>query len=390
MNRELNRLIYLDHSATTPVDPGVIKTMNHVLEQAWGNPSSLYGKGREAKIVLENAREKIASLLHGTPENLFFTSGGTEADNLALFGVMRCARRENRGNHLVISPIEHSAINKAAHTLETEGFRVTRLPINETGIIDPEKLRVAIEDDTVLVSVMYVNNEIGTIQPIEELGAICRSREVLFHTDAVQSFGKLDLNVTELPVDLVSISSHKIYGPKGVGAIYLRPEVPIDPVTQGGGQEKNIRTGTENMPGIAGFGEAAAICAQEIGQENNRLENLRNRFLSWIREAVHGEVLVNGDLTRRLGANLNLAFPGIEGESLLLALDLDGIAVSTGSACSSGSTKPSHVLTAIGRDPETAHSSIRITLGRSTTEEDLQYVTDRLAYHVNRLREFAF
>ncbi|MBZ0263299.1 cysteine desulfurase [bacterium] len=390
MSNPEKRFIYLDHSATTPIDPRVVRKMTEVLTEKWGNPSSLHQKGREAKIVLEEAREKIASMLACNSESITFTSGGTEADNLAVFGVMFHAEKHGKGKHLITSAVEHSAIAKSAAYLEKEGFQITRLPVDSKGFVDPDELRSAIKIDTVLVSIMHVNNEIGTIQPIGEMARICAEREILFHTDAVQSFGKIPLDVSELPIDLVSLSSHKIYGPKGVGAIYIRPGVELLPRTYGGGQEKDIRTGTENLPGIAGFGEAVAICSSEIVTENSRLEILRNQLLKLVMENIEGEVIVNGDLENRLGANLNLSFPAIEGESMLRSLDLDGIAASSGSACSSGSAKPSSVLLALGLDERTAQSSLRLSLGRSTTESDIKYTAERICYHANRLMALAF
>ncbi len=388
-NFQKSRFVYLDHSATTPVDPRVAAVVHETMLQEWGNPSSKYGKGNEAKIVLDRSRAQIASMLGAEPENVFFTSGGTEADNLALFGTMHEARKQNRGDHMIVSAIEHSAVLKSAAALEDEGFRVSTLPVNGEGFIELDLLERMIDEKTVLVSIMHVNNEIGTIQAIDGISEICREKGVLFHTDAVQSFGKLPVDVNEIPIDMVSVSSHKIYGPKGIGALYIRNGVSIEPRAFGGGQERNVRTGTENMPGLAGFGEAVRICSEVIEDENSRLTALRDSFLAMICDDVRGEVIVNGSLENRLGANLNAAFPGVEGESMLLALDLDGIAVSTGSACSSGSTDPSHVLIAIGLDERAAQSSIRFTLGRSTTEDDLHYAAGRVGYHVNRLRKMA-
>ncbi len=383
-------MIYMDHSATTPVDPLVAEVMQKTLLENWGNPSSRYQKGNEAKIVLETAREQVAGLMNADPQDLFFTSGGTEADNLALIGIMNKALSDGRGKHLITTKFEHSAVLKAAEYLEGIGCEVTYLHVGSEGIIDLNELKNAIKTGTVLVSIMHINNEIGTVQPIEEIGEICRERNIYFHTDAVQSYGKIPIDVKTMFLDLVSVSSHKIYGPKGIGALYIRPGVDIEPRAIGGGQEKNIRTGTENMPGIAGFGEAARICSERIETEQSDCARLRDVLLENIRENVKGDVVVNGNLENRLGANLNMAFPGVEGESLLLALDLDGIAASSGSACSSGSTNPSHVLLALGMDEQLAQSSIRLTLGRSTTEDDVQFVADRLGHHVNRLREFAF
>ncbi|MDP8205894.1 MAG: cysteine desulfurase family protein [Candidatus Electryonea clarkiae] len=389
-NKDSKKLIYMDHSATTPVDPRVAEIVSRTMLEQWGNPSSRYAKGNEAKLVLDGARQQVAGLLGADPGAIFFTSGGTEADNMAVIGTMMAAKKSGKGNHLITSDFEHSAISKSAQFLEEQGFRVTKLPVNPEGFVEPDRLIEAIRDDTALVNLMHVNNEIGTIQPISEFGAICRERGILFHTDAVQSFGKIPLDVSTMPLDLVSVSSHKIYGPKGIGALYIREGIEIEPRVYGGGQEDKVRTGTENMPGIAGFGEAVRICNELISTEQIELAELRNLLLESITESVKDDILINGSMESRLGANLNLSFPGIEGESLLLSLDIDGIAASSGSACSSGSTEPSPVLLALGLDKETAQSSIRLTLGRSNTREDILFVAERIGYHVNRLREFAF
>lgn len=382
--------VYLDHSATTPVDPRVAEVVRQTMLEAWGNPSSRYQKGNEAQLVLETAREQVASLLHAPPKDLFFTSGGTEADNMALFGAMNAAKNNGGGDHLIVSAIEHSAILKAGEALEKEGFRLTVLPVNEQGLVEPDALAEAIDSGTVIVSIMHVNNEIGTIQRLEELGRVCRERGVLFHSDCVQSFGKVPIDVQALPVDLVSVSSHKIYGPKGVGALYVREGVELEPRARGGGQEKGMRTGTENMPGIAGFGKAAEMCAEHLDEDREEIGALRDRLFELVKEKVEGEVVLNGDPERRIYLNLNLRFPGVEAESLLKLLDLDNIAVSTGSACSSGSTKPSHVLKALGLDDLDAHASLRLTLGRTNDERGIDYAAERIAYHVNRLRAMAF
>ncbi len=381
--------VYLDHSATTPVDPSVADVVRQTMLENWGNPSSKYKMGNSAKIVLQKAREQVAGLLNATADNLFFTSGGTEADNLAILGTMHLAREQGRGTHFITDAIEHSAVLKAAEELEKDGFTITVLPVTHEGMVDPDSLRSAITDETALVSIMQVNNEIGTIQPLQELVTIAKENGALFHTDAVQGFGKVELDVQTLPVDLVSVSSHKIYGPKGVGALYVREGVELSPRQFGGGQEQGIRTGTENTPGIAGFGAAAELSGSRMNDLATRIGALRNQLLNWIREEVDGDVLVNGSMENRIYINLNLQFPDVEAESLLVALDLDGIAVSTGSACSSGSTKPSHVLTAIGLTDEASHSSLRITLGRSSTEENLRYTARCIGKHVNRLREMA-
>ncbi len=381
--------VYLDHSATTPVDPRVAEVMHHAMLHGWGNPSSRYQAGNDAKLLLEHARELVAGQLGAEASEVFFTSGGTEADNLALLGVMDHARRQGSGDHVITSAIEHSAVLKSVDELEKQGFRVTVLPVTSGGFVDPAILEAAIETGTVLVSVMHVNNELGSIQPIEEIGEICRRKGVLFHTDAVQSFCKVPLDVSVLPVDLVSVSSHKLYGPKGTGALYIRSGVELAPRAHGGGQEKGVRTGTENMPGIVGFGAAVEICAKTMEQDAVRIGRLRDDFLGRLENELAG-VTLNGAREKRLYANANLRFEGVEAESLLLALDLDGIAVSTGSACSSGSTRPSHVLLAIGLREEQAHSSLRFTFGRSNSEEDVRYAAERVIHHVKRLREMAW
>ncbi|GBE30351.1 cysteine desulfurase [bacterium BMS3Bbin04] len=381
--------IYLDHSATTPVDPGVADVVQQTMLENWGNPSSKYQVGNAAKVVLQKAREQVAGLINAPAADLFFTSGGTEADNLAIIGTMHAARSDGRGDHFITDAIEHSAVLHAAEALEREGFRITILPVNEGGFVEADSLRNAITDDTALISIMQVNNEIGSIQPLDKLVALAKEHDVLFHTDAVQGYGKIPLDVDTLPVDLVSMSSHKIYGPKGVGALYVRDGVKIAARQFGGGQEQGLRTGTENMPGIAGFGAAAELCAQKMVSDAERINALRIQFMEWIGEEVGGDLILNGSPENRIYLNLNLRFPGVEAESLLLALDLDGIAVSTGSACSSGSTKPSHVLSAIGLSDEEAHSSLRLTLGRSSDEENLKYAASCIGKHVKRLREMA-
>ncbi|MFH0881475.1 MAG: cysteine desulfurase family protein [bacterium] len=383
------RFVYLDHSATTPVDPRVAEVVHRAMVEGWGNPSSRYEKGNEAKLILDEARQRIAELLGVQPDELFFTSGGTEADNLALLGAMEVLRQKGR-NHLVVSTLEHSAILLAAEYLRDEGFDVTFLKVGSDGVVDPSDLRKAMKKTTALVSVMHVNNEIGTIQPVAELAEVAHKAGALFHTDGVQSYGKLPLPVSEIGADLASISSHKIYGPKGVGALFVRKGVELVPRSWGGKQERGIRTGTENMPGIAGFAEASRICAHVMSEDAERIGALQEEFHRQVVDACDGDVFLNGSADQRIYLNLNLRFEGVEGESLLLALDLDGIAVSTGSACSSGSTKPSHVLIAIGMSQQAAHESLRLTLGRSNTGEDLTWVASRIGYHVKRLRAMAF
>lgn len=380
------RKVYLDHSATTPVHPEVVKTINHYLTEAWGNPSSIHSFGREARKGLEEAREKVAALMGANPEEIVFTSGGTEADNMAVIG--GAYAREKDGKHLITSQIEHHAVLDAFKYLEKQGFEVTYLPVDEDGLVRVEDLRNAIRDDTILISIMHVNNEIGTIQPIEEIGAIAREKGILFHVDAVQSYGKIPVDVNKLNADMLTASSHKIYGPKGVGCLYIRKGVRIPSYTHGGGQEKKRRPGTENVPGIVGFGKAAEIAAQELEGEMKRLAALRDKLIKGIEERIP-EIRVNGHRTKRLPGNANISFRYIEGESLLLSLDMKGIAASSGSACTSGSLDPSHVLLAIGLPHEIAHGSLRMTLGRDNTEEDIDYVLEVLPEIVERLRSMS-
>jgi len=378
--------IYLDHSATTPVDERVVVAMNEFMLEKFGNPSSLHSFGRTARAALDQARNQTASLIGAKPENLYFTSGGTEADNLALLGISKL--RKSQGDHVIVSQIEHSAVLNAASELERHRFRVTRVAPDRNGTITPEAVVAAMEDGTILVSIMHVNNEVGTVNDITAIAEVVHARGALFHTDAVQSFGKLEIDVNAMGIDLLSLSGHKIYGPKGIGALYVRNGLEIGARQFGGHQESGVRPGTENLPGIVGLGVAAAICSEEMKNEADRLLELRDEFYSRLVEDLD-DVLLNGHPTNRLPGNLNVSFLGVEGDSLLQALDLEGIAVSTGSACSSGSTKPSHVLTAIGLTDEEAHSSLRLTLGRSTSMQDVIYASRVISDQVSRLREMA-
>ena len=380
------RRIYLDHSATTPVRKEVAEIMLEYLTGRFGNPSSIHSFGREAKEALEKAREQVAHALHADSREIIFTSGGTEADNLALLGT--ALHNSDKGTHIITSAIEHHAVLHACEYLQKLGFRVTVLPVDEYGLIRMEDLRQAITAETILISIMHANNEVGTIQPIAEIGALAREKGILFHTDAVQSLGKIHLDVEKMKVDLLSGSGHKIYGPKGTGFLYVRQGVKINPLCYGGHQERNFRAGTENIPGIVGLGKAVELAEAEMDTEMPRLARLRDQLIRGIQERIPYTKL-NGHPELRVATNVNFSFLFVEGESLLLLLDLQGIAASSGSACTSGSLDPSHVLLAMGLPHEVAHGSVRMTLGRDNTEEDIRKVLEILPPMVNRLREMS-
>lgn len=392
-----NIKIYLDNAATTPLDPRVLAAMKPYLKDSYGNASTLYSLGQEAKEAIEKSRETIANFIGAKPEEIIFTSGGTEADNLALKGV--AFANEKFGKHIITTAIEHHAVLEPCHWLEKRGFKVSVLPVNKDGLLDIRTIENAITDETILISVMQANNEIGTIQPIAEIGKIVKSVRVkrnergiktplYFHTDAVQSFGHLPINVNELGVDLLSASAHKLYGPKGVGLLYLRQGVKIEPLLHGGGHEGGRRSSTENVPGIVGFAKAVALAQQELNKEYKRLSELRDKLIKEILEKIK-DVSLNGDRHLRLPNNVNISVKGIEGEAALLYLDKRGIACSTGSACSSHSLKPSHVLLAIGKTPEEAHSSLRFTLGRFTKESEIKFLLKSLIEIIAYLRKMS-
>lgn len=378
--------IYLDHSATTPVDGRVADLMREFLIGKFGNPSSIHSFGREANTALEEARSKVAVLLNCDPADLIFTSGGTEADNIAVIGYS--LKHRHKGNHLIIGAIEHPAVRTSADELEQQGFRITRVEPDRFGEITLEAVTQELTEVTILVSVMHVNNEIGTINNIGAIGALCREHGVAFHTDAVQSFGKVHFDVQAMSIDMASISSHKIYGPKGVGALFLKNGIEVQPLIHGGHQERTVRSGTENLPGIVGFGKAAEICKTEMRAETERLTALRNMLYNRLTTELEN-ITLNGHPTKRLPGNLNLIFHGVEGEALLTALDLEGIAVSSGSACSSGRAAPSMVLMGIGLSDEEAQSTLRITLGRENTREDIMRTASVMINNVKRLRSMA-
>jgi cysteine desulfurase len=375
--------IYMDYAATTPVDARVVGAMMPCFGRVYGNPSSIHGFGQEARAAMEGAREKIAAFLGAKPAEIVFTGGGTESDNLAIKGTAWANRK--KGDHIITSAIEHHAVLETCRFLEQEGFRVTYLPVDRNGLIDPADVAKAITDRTILISIMHANNEIGTIQPIAEISRIAKEKGVLFHTDAVQTFGHLPFTADELNVDLLSASAHKLYGPKGVGLLYIRKGTRITPLVHGGGQEGGRRASTENIPGIVGFGKAAELAAAEIHEEMARLTALRDRLIRGIIERLDG-VQLNGHAVQRLPNNINLSVESIEGEGMILSLDMMGIACSTGSACSSSSLEPSHCLLAIGLPHELSHGSIRFSLGRYTKDSDIDAVLEALPRVVGRLR----
>ncbi len=381
-----NRTIYLDHAATTPVKPAVLEAMRPYYTEHFGNPSSVYGIARESKKAIETARAHVAKAIGAAPEEIYFTSGGSESDNWAIKGVAFANRK--KGNHIITSGIEHHAVLHPCQYLEKEGFSVTYLPVDSSGLVDPEDLEKAITDKTILISIMYANNEIGTIEPVAELGAIAKKHKIYFHTDAVQAIGNMPIDVKAQNIDLLSLSAHKFYGPKGCGALYIRKGVKIDNLIHGGGQESRRRAGTENIAGIVGLGTAIELATVDIGGHNARIAVLRDRLLKGILATIPYSRL-NGHPERRLPGNLNVSFEFIEGESMLLWLDDEGICGSTGSACTSGSLEPSHVMLAIGLPHEVAHGSLRLTLGDANTEQDVDRVLDVLPKVVAKLRDMS-
>ncbi|SDF85481.1 cysteine desulfurase [Thermoanaerobacter thermohydrosulfuricus] len=378
--------IYLDNAATTPVDKRVLEAMLPYYSDVFGNPSSPYSYGQEAKKAIEEAREKVAKALGADADEIYFTSGGSESDNWALKGVAYALK--NKGNHIITTEIEHHAVLHTCRYLEKEGFKVTYLPVDEYGLVKPEDLKKAITDKTILVSIMFANNEIGTIEPVDELVKIAHEKNVYFHTDAVQAVGNIPIDVKKLDVDLLSLSAHKIYGPKGVGALYIKNGVKIHSLIQGGTQEKNRRAGTENVPGIVGLGEAIELITKNLDSHINKLTFLRDKLINGILEKIPYTRL-NGHPTKRLPGNVNVSFEFIDGESLILNLDMAGICASSGSACTSGSLEPSHVLLAIGLSKELARGSLRLTIGKDNTEEDIDKVLEVLPQIVKRLRSIS-
>lgn len=382
----MSQRIYLDHAATTYTRPEVFAEMTPFFTNSYGNPSSIHSFGREARKAVEISRERVAKALNAQTGEIFFTSGGTEANNWALKGI--AAANKAKGNHIITSMIEHHAVLHTCEYLEKIGFEVTYLPVDEDGLISPSQVIEAITEKTILISVMSANNEIGTLQPIEEIGKIASDRGICFHTDAVQSVGSVKLDVKAMNIDALSLSAHKFYGPKGVGALYVKKGLRLDNLMHGGAQEKNRRAGTENTPAVVGLGKAIEIADANIGQYALRMQKLRDVMIKGIMDRVEF-VRLNGHPTKRLPGNANLSFEFIEGESLLLSLDMKGIAASSGSACTSGSLDPSHVLLAIGLPHEIAHGSLRLTLGEANTEQDVAYVLEVLPDIVSRLRDMS-
>jgi cysteine desulfurase len=378
---ERRRSVYMDHAATTPVRPEVARAMLPYFSERFGNPSSLYSLAREAKEAVEEARGRVAAAIGASPEEIFFTSGGTEADNWAIKGVAL----RGKGDHIVTSSIEHHAVLHTCESLEKQGYRVTYLPVDEFGRVDPVAVEEAITDATILVSVMAANNEIGTIQPIRAIAEVAHDHKIPFHTDAVQAIGAFSVDVDEMGADLLAISAHKFGGPKGTGALYVRKRTRIGTFMDGGAQERGKRAGTENVPGIVGLGRAIELAVAGMPRNAPRLAAMRDRLIRGILDAIP-DTRVNGHPTERLANNVNVAFRYVEGESILLMLDALGIAASTGSACTSASLEPSHVLTSCGLAPEHAHGSLRLTLGYANTEEDVDYVLEVLPGIIERLR----
>lgn len=379
----MSELIYLDHAATTPVHPEVLEAMLPYFSEQFANPSTLYRFGRQAGEAVEEARASVASLIGAQPEEIFFTAGATESDNWAIVGTVLA--REPKGKHIITSNIEHHAVLGTCEYLKRRGYRLTLIPVDKDGLVDPKAVEDAIEDDTVLISIMHSNNEIGTIQPIAEIGAIARAHDIVFHTDATQSVGKIPIDVQAEKIDLLSLSGHKLYGPKGIGALYVRKGVRLLPYLHGGAQEKSKRAGTHNVPGIVGLGKASEIAQKTMPEESARLIVLRDKLIDGILEKIP-DVRLNGHRTKRLPNNANMSIAGIEGESMILRLDYNGICVSSGSACTSGSLAASHVLLGIGLPHELAHGSLRMTLGKDTTEANIDKVLDVLPGIVETLR----
>lgn len=382
----MEKIRYFDHAATTATKEEVLKEMLPYFTLNYGNASSIYSIGRKSKKAVEDARDKVANAIGSTPKEIYFTACGSESDNLAIKGVAY-ANRE-KGNHIITTKIEHPAVLNTCKTLERQGFQVTYLNVNEDGLISLDELEKSIKDTTILISVMFANNEIGTIQPIKEIGEIAKKHNIYFHTDAVQAIGNVRINVKELNIDLLSMSAHKFYGPKGMGALYVSTGVKFDKIQDGGHQERNKRAGTENVAGIVGLGKAIELAYENFEKYNEKLTELRDYYISQVEERIP-YIKLNGHRTKRLPGNANISFKFIEGESLLLNLDMKGICASSGSACTSGSLDPSHVLLAIGLPHEIAHGSLRVTFGDDNSKEDVDFLVETLVEVVERLRNMS-
>lgn len=381
-----NKIVYLDHAATTYVKPEVFEEMKPYFCEHFGNASSIYSLGRDSKKAVDEARERVAKALGAQPNEIYFTSSGSEADNWALKGIV--AAHKLKGNHIITSSIEHPAVLNSCKYLEGEGFEVTYLTVDEDGMVSLEELKKAIKDTTILISIMFANNEIGTIQPIKEIGAIAKEKGILFHTDAVQAIGNIPINVKDMNIDLLSLSAHKFYGPKGVGVLYIRKGVKISSFIHGGQQERGKRASTENIPGIIGLGKAIELATNNLDEYNKKLIRLREKTIEGLMAKIP-YIRLNGHRHNRLPGNVNISFQYIEGESLLLMLDMMGVCGSSGSACSSGSLDPSHVLMAIGLPHEIAHGSLRLTFGDENTDEDVDYILEEIPKIVTRLRDMS-
>ena len=382
----MSKIVYMDYAATTYVKPEVLEAMIPYFTEKFGNPSSFYSISRDTYSAVDNAREQVAKALNAQRSEIYFTNGGSESDNWAIKGVATANRK--KGNHIITTKIEHHAVLHTCEYLEKQGFEVTYLDVDKEGFINIDELKDSIKENTTLVSVMFANNEIGTIQKVKEIGAICRERKVIFHTDAVQAVGNVAIDVKEMNIDLLSIAGHKIYGPKGIGALYIRKGVRIDNLVHGGSQERARRAGTENIPGIVGLGKAIEIATENLESHIEKIKVLRDRLMNGLLEVPY--TLLNGPRDEnRLPGNCNICFEFIEGEGILLSLDFDGICASSGSACTSGSLEPSHVLLAIGRPHEIAHGSLRLTLGDGTTEEEVDYVLESVPRIIERLRKMS-
>lgn len=381
-----NKIVYLDHAATTYVKPEVFEEMKPYFCEHFGNASSIYSLGRDSKKAVDEARERVAKALGAQPNEIYFTGSGSEADNWAIKGI--AAANKKKGNHIITSSIEHHAVLNTCKYLEGEGFEVTYLPVDEDGLVSVEDLKKAIKDTTILITIMFANNEIGTIQPIKEIGAVAKEKGILFHTDAVQAIGNIPVNVKDMNIDMLSLSAHKFYGPKGVGVLYIRKGIKIPSYLHGGQQERGKRASTENIPGIVGLGKAIELATANLEAYNKKITNLREKTIEGLMAKIP-YIRLNGHRHNRLPGNVNISFQYIEGESLLLMLDMMGVCGSSGSACSSGSLDPSHVLMAIGLPHEIAHGSLRLSFGEENTEEDVDYILEEIPKIVSRLRDMS-